>query len=407
MSKKKKKKPSRSRAKQPKGYIASLLLFFSVTILTMAAVSYLYHKSTGEILRDTVLTAIGAGAVLFLMAKANLQHGYAYDNREHPVRFLVCYIICLVVACISPLLPASGWPFAAVFAVLALFSNLQIGMVSASSLLMMSVSLGSADKTVFFLYFICGLVAVNLFSDIDESYKIGLPITISTMVLLLCQTAVVTIHVNGHWNYELFIIPVVSLLVNGIVMFAVLKYFSTAVVHKDAIKYMTINDQEYVLLVELKKLSVREYHRAVHTVHFCERIADKLGLDVQAVKTGGYYHRIGLLKGENSFENVRAIYEEHDFPPKARRILQEYTDAHTPFESKEATVLLMTDKIISTIMSKFENGAETLDYHKLIDTIFDTAMEKGIFNRSAITVSDLVQMREIFKREKLYYDFLH
>ncbi len=407
MKKKDKQMKRKARRQKPKSHAALLSFLFTMTIAIMASVSFLYGRTAGEILRDTILTAIGTGAALFLIARAKIAGSFLYDNGDHLLRFFFCYVVCLAVACIAPLLPSSGWPFAAVFVVLYFFSNMPVGIVLSATLLMMSVLLRGADVTVFFLYLIGGLAVISLFVNVDESYKIGLPLAISAMTLLLCQTAVVVIHVNGHWSYELFIIPVLSLAVNIVAIYAVFRYFSAAVVHRESLLYMTINDQEYSLLVELKKQSLKEYYRAVHTVHFCKRIADKIGLESRVVETGGYYHRIGVLKGENTFENVKEIYEEHGFPPKACRILQEYNDTHTPMESREVIVVLLSDMIISTIMAKFEEGAQAIEYDKLIDHIFDDAMGKGAFNRSAISISDLVQMQEIFKKDKLYYDFLH
>ena len=340
--------------KRSKTYIFIPLLIFVLTVLITAGISFLYQKPVADIIRNSILAAMSSGTTIFMMAQAYWKDSYGYDNKGHYGRFLIFYLGCFLIACISPLLPVSGWPFAAIFVVLSIFSNIPIGIASGTTLLMISVLLAGTDASVFCLYFVCGLVVVALFSDMDESYKIGLPVAISLMMLLVCQTAVVVIYVNEHWNYELFIIPLISLLVNGIAIFAVLKYFSYAVIHKETFLYMAINDQECILLVELKKLSAKEYYRAVHTVHFCERIADKLGLDVQAVKAGGYYHRIGLLRGENTFENVKEIYEEHLFPQNACRVLREYNDPATPLESKEAAVVFIADHIISSIMTLFE-----------------------------------------------------
>ena len=392
--------------KRSKTYILIPIFIFVLTVLTTIGISFLYQKTTADMIRNSILATIGAGTVVFLMAQSYWNDSFGYDNKEHYGRFLLFYVGSLIIACISPLLPEAGWPFAALFVMLSIFSNIPIGLAAGATLLMISVLLANTGAAVFCLYFICGLVVTALFSHMDETYKIGWPVAISLLVLLVCQTAVVVIYVNEHWNYELFLIPLISLLVNGIAIFAVLKYFSYAVIHKETFLYMAINDQEYSLLVELKKLSAKEYYRAVHTVHFCERIADKLGMDVQAAKAGGYYHRIGLLKGENTFEHVKEIYEEHLFPKNACRVLQEYNDPATPMESKEVAVVFLADNIISSIMSLFDKETDKIDYDKLIDTVFDANLEKGILNKCTLTLSDVRQMKEIFKKEKLYYDFL-
>ena len=63
---------------------------------------------------------------------------------------------------------------------------------------------------------------------------------------------------------------------------------------------MDINDPECPLLVELKNVSKPEYYHTIHTAYLCSRIALQLKLDDAVVKACAYYHKIGLLKGENN-----------------------------------------------------------------------------------------------------------
>ena len=50
-------------------------------------------------------------------------------------------------------------------------------------------------------------------------------------------------------------------------------------------------------------------------------------MDTTTGKTGGYYRRIGILKGENTWETVKGIAAAYAFPPEAVRILQEFLDS--------------------------------------------------------------------------------
>ena len=68
---------------------------------------------------------------------------------------------------------------------------------------------------------------------------------------------------------------------------------------------MDINDPECPLLVELKNVSKPEYYHTIHTAYLCSRIALQLKLDDAVVKACAYYHKIGLLKGENNSGECR------------------------------------------------------------------------------------------------------
>jgi hypothetical protein len=170
---------------------------------------------------------------------------------------------------------------------------------------------------------------------------------------------------------------------------------------------MEINDPECPLLVELKDKSKDEYHHAMHTAYLADKIAKRLNMDDAAVKACGYYNRIGILRGENSWDNVSAICKGYHFPPYARKILREYVDPGEKLVSKETMVVLFADTIVSQIMSTFaENPQAQIDYGKLIDSVFQEKLETQELWCNEISLTQIREMKKIFTEEKLYYDFL-
>ncbi len=170
---------------------------------------------------------------------------------------------------------------------------------------------------------------------------------------------------------------------------------------------MEINDPECPLLVQLKDMSKEEYYHAVHTAYLGDRIARRLQLDDAAVKACGYYHRIGKLKGENTWENVAAICDEYHFPVNTKRILKEYVDGTEKVVSKETIVVLFSDCIVSSILYLFEKDPKAqLNYKQLIDTVFKKKLETDELWCNEISLAQLSEMKKIFVEEKLYYDFL-
>lgn len=127
---------------------------------------------------------------------------------------------------------------------------------------------------------------------------------------------------------------------------------------------------------------------------------------MDAAKTGGYYRRIGILKGENTWETVGGIAKEYAFPKEAVRILREFLDKTAPIKQKETAVLLMSDAVISSILYLFAQNSDVPDYDKIIDTVFKQKLESNVLQVCSITLEELYRMKKIFKEEKLYYDFL-
>ena len=142
-------------------------------------------------------------------------------------------------------------------------------------------------------------------------------------------------------------------------------------------------------------------------MYLCDRIAKKLGLDDAAAKAGGYYHKIGIIKGENSFENVKLILEDYRIPDKVMEILKEYLNKEENIVSKETAILLISDTVISSISYLFSKDANaSLDYEKLIQAVFKKKLESGILKHNELSLGEVEKIKKILTEEKLYYDFL-
>ena len=304
--------------------------------------------------------------------------------------------------------PAGGWPYAAIFTGLMLFSGQLIAVCAGCNLLFVSMLLSpSASNDLFMIYFVSGVAGVLLFSGLDESFRVWLPLMISLMVQFVCLCLHEVLMVNEAFHPEMFLLPAVNILVNLILLLILLKFFSFSIIYKTRDTYMDINDPECPLLVKLKEFSREEYFHAIHTAYLCDRIAKKLALDDAAAKAGGYYHKIGILKGENSFENVKLVLEEYKVPEKVMEILREYLNKEEDIVSKETAILLISDTMISSISYLFSKDANArLDYEKLIQAVFKKKLDSGILNHNRLSIGELEEIKKILMEETLYYDFL-
>lgn len=395
--------------KQKKIQILQFILVFILSGIVAGIGSFLYSKGINEIICNVVMIMLGTGTILFALVASEINGLYFYQNQGNYEIFNIFYIIALVMAALFPLLPVAGWPFLVIFVVLSLFSNSISGLIAGSVCLMLSVMLESnGSYHEFFLYFFSGLIGIMVFSRLNANFKVGLPIFISLLCLMVCLTANLVLFEQERLNLSQLMIAAFNLMLTLILLLLVLKIFSNSVIHKYRERYMELNDPECPLLVQLKEKSKEEYYHAIHTAYLSDKIARSLGLDDFATKAGGYYHRIGQLKGENTWENVEAICDEYKFPPNARKVLQEYVDTSQTMLSKEAVVILFSDQIVSSILYLFSQDAKAeLDYEQIVDAVFrKKIVESNDLWNNDITLAELQEMRKIFIEEKLYYDFL-
>ena len=177
-------------------FIVSAVIFV-VTVAGTGLCSFIFGQEMHYIIRNSVTAGLGAGVIICLMSQAKEKNLYDYDNSRYCERFLLCYLVAILTAFICGKLPSSGWPFLPIFVLLALFSNYIIGICAGSLFLMISIMLSGATVEIFFLYFISGVIAVCVFNGLDESYKVGIPIIVSLLMLIVSITAELILFENA------------------------------------------------------------------------------------------------------------------------------------------------------------------------------------------------------------------
>ena len=397
--------------KSKKQTLKRIFVFAFMFLLSGAialAGSLLYVKDAAILIRNTVMILAGTGIVIFAFTMEEMNERFVYRNDGKYARFAMMYLGGLAASVFLPYLPTTGWPFLVIFVLLSVFSDGVTGLAAGSVCLLLSVNFAGGSFAVFWLYFISGAAGILVFSTLNEEFKVGIPMFISLLILMLCLTANVVLLSSERLSVAQFTIPAINLIVCCILLLISLKMFSTTVIHRNREKYMEINDPEFPLLVQLKDLSKEEYFHAIHTAYLSDRIARRLGLDDAAAKACAYYQRIGRLKGDNTWENVSAICNEYHFPPNTKKILKEFVDESEKIVSKETIVVLFADCIVSSILYLFQKDPKAeLDYAQLIDTVFRKKLETDELWGNEISLAQIHEMKKIFVEEKLYYDFLH
>lgn len=365
--------------------------------LGMWVLGGLKKQPEDRLLANCVMMLLCLAVTCFHLRREYLYGELDYDNREHIFRFFLCLGIGLGTAFACGFLPVGGWPFLPVFVMLSLFSNMNVGILSATSLLLVPVLLSGGDAGGFALYFVCGVFGITLFRHLGEDFKIGIPLFLSILCMMVCETANVVLVANARPDFELFVIPAAGVVVSGILLLGCLKMFSSMVVYRHREKYLDVIDSENPVIVRLRERDKKEYMHCVHATYFCERIGKRLGLEVEALKSAGYYYRMG---GE-----LTQMLEDEQFPPSAREILLDYRDRARGMKKKETAVLYCSDMVVTAVKAALDSGGQ-VDFDRLIDELFAKLFKDKTFDTCAISVGELRTMQQIFKEEKLYYDFL-
>ncbi len=385
------------------------VLFVLLTGGTVCACSYFYSGNVMLVIRNTVMAVLGALVVLdvFWISSERGMPDYRKENGADFHRFAMTYFAGLICAVLCPLFSYEGWPYMVLFAVLALFGNMACGITAGTVLLMISVFLTTGVGTeAFILHFMCGIVVITLFQNVDENFKVSISIGLSLGALLVCETANVVLFKEEKQSLQLLVILAVNVAVNAVWLVVLMKLYQHFVVNKYARCYQRINDVEYTLLATIKEKSPEEYYHAINTARLSEHIAKKLQLNALLIKTAASYLKLGVLCEENSWENVKCICEKNKFPPAVVELLGECLNEGRP-KQKETIVILLADEVIRVLQDIFKKDIDAeVDYAQIVDKIYHQKIVDGLLRENPITYTELQIMRKLFLEEKIYYDIL-
>lgn len=387
-------------------FISTLLIMFFSTFLFVPAMSYIIANTSGEIIRNGIFSLFFSLGVVFLFYYLHKADKLDYDNREHPYRFLIVYSIGLVASLIFPLIDNSAWAFMAIGVSIALFSNAFMGLFCSLGFLAISLVLSDGDVITLFVYFLATSIAIALFQDIEDNFKVTPYIMSSNIILFVLEVAGFIMLRNEELSFERFIVIFINLSVNILAISGSLKYFNQFVANKYRDKFLELNDQEYKVLTALKEISKEEYFRSIHTAYLVERMASATGCDVNVAKNCAYYHRVKKVFGFDK-KQCEEFVEDNQFPPKAAKLLLDFLDKDCKLIEKEACFVYLSDKFISTLMAIFsEDKNKKVDYEELVSALLDKNFVKETLSESELTQKDLRTVKEIILKETLYYDFL-
>ncbi len=384
-----------------------LVIMFLISMCVTGVSAYFYGKSFREIFMLLIVSAASFGSVIFSFEQSNIYGRLHYDNGVHYARFVIMFIVGILVGCILPFLPSGGWAVPAIALALTLFSNTTTGLMAYAGVLGICVYFSDASILIFLIYFLTGAIFAALFEGLDEDYKTGAPMFVAVVLYTMVMAAKVMFENQGISEMELFIIPVINIFITILLMLAVLRLYCAAVIDKEKGKFIVINDQEFPLLAKYKEEDSQLYYNAIHTAYFAEKAARMLHMDVNVAKCGGYYHKIIVAECRKEEKSLEEVCQMYKFPPQAVKLLQEYNYKSLTLKMKETVVVYLADSVVSSIMYLLDkNQKSEIDYGKISVAIIRRKVDSGILNQSDISLSELGGMEKIFTGEKLYYDFL-
>lgn len=385
-----------------------ILISICILLLTPVISTLMAFFVTGKpdfVLRSAAISFAASMFCVYATELTRIKKLFYLGNEAKQGCFLLLYFAGVILAAVSGMRSPYILPISFIAVMTMLYSGFMMG-VSALFSYSLLVCMMSSQHTGCFVYvFSIGFIALLLF------YKPEKPLNfISKSVSVLAVGIMLFFALEIIPDYRLepgkIIDALAGLLISFVLLIFVLRIYSQKYLETYDLIYEGLNDPENPLLMRLKNELKEEYFIAIHTAYLSDKICKKMNRDNVACKCAGYYHRIGVLNKGPVGEKTLEIVKDEAFPPKALAIIQDYHEcAGKPLHSETAICMLAND-IVSSIRY-MANARKTVDYDQIIDFIFKKRFDAGIYENTDFKISEIRVMKEMFKGEKLYYDFLH
>lgn len=386
-----------------KVYALAVLQFLAAPALTFACI---YIKDGFS--RYACLCA-GAAALTALFCVFVLLRDYPsmpYKNNLHMVRNTISYAAIFIIVLCSAYLPEFTVPLSSLCLIFMSLTSFRSG-VAYSALFTLAAMAASGEGGWFFVYFfLSSLILIFMYSRDRDYERIVVPLILFAL-FRSSLFALFTFLPGVSLSPELLIAAVSGLIADLVIISIGIYRLRQDVVNRTNLRIAAVCDPEYVLLKELREESRDEFFRAVHTAYLCSICAKKTGADELLSKALGYYHRIGVLRGDNLNipQKTLSIAQDNEFEPEILELIREYGALTNREMSRETSITILCDEVVSTIMQRFKSS-NNINYDVIITETLEKYRADRYFNSSALSLKDLTDIEKCLKGEKLYYDFL-
>ena len=328
-------------------------------------------------------------------------------NQGHEKRILIIYFVGLAICFLHAYIPFYAFPYGFLVIILVVFSNAYLGLIMYLSYLFLFYSFFAWSMEEFLVLLLIGALGSILFSTLGKDFRYSGALC-SYLILDFALYFIVYLSDTNTCLFGDFILySAIRIFALFFLLLFLMKVLHDKFVCKNEIFYAGINDPDHELLISLKYIDENAYFHAVHTAYLSDKVARLIHANASLAKALGYYHRIGLLQGEDSIQNTLTVAATYHFPQELQNAMQEYGIKNTAFVSKEAAIVQICDALVSSLTYLFQKDLNApLNFERIIDVIIDKKIDCDDLASCDLTLSELTKIKKGLVEEKLYYDFL-
>lgn len=166
---------------------------------------------------------------------------------------------------------------------------------------------------------------------------------------------------------------------------------------EETFSYEKVLDSSFALYRLLEKHSKELLHHSKRVAELSAAATRLIDGDELLVRAGGLYHEIGrITDNDNYIQAGLLLGEEMKFPKPLLDMICQHNASFSLPESKEASILMLSDSILTTSDILTKNGnRKNFSEQQLVHNVFQNRLKKGYLKKSTLT-QEQIQVLEQF-----------
>ena len=359
-------------------------LYLYMVIMTFVVAYFSSKIWRDELWPNERFTAVVVSAAAFIILLMALSR-----KIKDMVRLLIYYHGIVILTVLMMLIPYEFRPMMAVFMIMTLMAGIDTGLICALSVSVAVSFLYGAEQE--FLY---GTLIIGAFSCfVADVIKNKIKFIISSIILFF-----VAFFINGvfqYYNTDIFDYGFAGISLVSIAISLIIFINVYAFIKPKSVEPYIREDSEPVRDIKEKSLSL--YYHSEEVAELAKAGAEKIECNERLAYAGGLLHDIGKTKhGEDSVKTGLIIANKYGMPREIKAIMVEYDAKHRLPSSKEASLVMLADSVISSIEYLKASNREVSE-KKIIDNVFNVRLSTGALDKSGLSVGELSRVKSAFE----------
>lgn len=380
-------------------FSSTIRIFFLIVICALfLGLNFLFSLKVNLIIDEKIvllLVTLVFLLVFILSITGKRLRGEIYSGTSYSLIF-IAFCICYAILPLGMNLAEFCFPISFLTIVLSCVFDTGLSIGFGVYFLVVLNIINSISDSAFFSYLLICVITAFLSGYLKEykfKNKILIGIILSFSIILI---SVLFVYLKEYILPESILLGIIiNAVICGIFLMFVynnLYGFFSKDRHRS---YETIIDENYPLLLEIKRLSNLEYLHAIKVANLCGECADLIGADKMLSMAGGlYYHGVNAYPSLDD-RGFNKILNNRCFPPEVIVLISEKGIEGRNPSFKESAIVHMCDNIIT----KFEaiKGAieGTWNTNMMVYQTLNDFSSKGIYDKSKLSMNEFLKIRDL------------